>query len=725
MKIMTKRIHWGISHKILTGLTIIVLVAFLSSAAANYFFARFETIFTSIPDEQLPALITASKLVKGTEKLISYAPDIVLNNNTLFLENLGREIGMLFQEDRGLIKKLQESGFSSETGDLPGRFEQLHQNLMELIELVAGDTEIKWRMLQIAGYIKEISEALPSMKQSRPQADASFDVMTKIFMQIFSLLQDARNIPDAQGFQLFEMRLHEYREQIDKIYQHGHPGMEAFARYYKILDHYGTGAEGLAALAQAHLQQWTHIQKNLSAVKFLSDELVKQTDHVFAVVSDNIQEKTRTIKKEIRIFGFLFILIPVITAFTAFLIFLFIRRSVIQRVLALEDCMRAYVEGIDVPIPGEGHDEIASMAQSVSYFIDKRNEYEAVLKTAKNRAEAANQAKSIFLANMSHELRTPLNGILGYAQILKQNAPISSDWKTGLDVIEQSGDHLMSLINDVLDLAKIESDAVELTCSDFNLADLILNVGHIVRVRAEQKGIFFRMEPLDGLPDCINGDERRLRQILLNLLGNAVKFTDTGGVTLRVEKFSETQDFPDRNGLVCLRFEIEDTGIGMLPDELDKIFLPFQQAGDINRRREGTGLGLSISRNLIRLMGGELQVKSTAGEGSRFTFSINLKCIKRHPDVYGDCLSNGIDTRKEDFPDAPMIFPANSDLERLYNLSLKGVVNEIRSQTEQLERENMRLKPFADKMYRYLKKFQINRIEAWLHSCMMTKEKPQ
>jgi signal transduction histidine kinase/FixJ family two-component response regulator len=235
---------------------------------------------------------------------------------------------------------------------------------------------------------------------------------------------------------------------------------------------------------------------------------------------------------------------------------------------------------------------------------------------AESAAESANRAKSQFLANMSHELRTPLNGILGYAQILKKEKALSEQQKNGLDIIHRCGDHLLTLINDILDLSKIEAQKMELYLNDFHFPEFLQAIVAICRIRAEQKGIYLTYETLSTLPKFVRADEKRLRQVLLNLLGNAIKFTEKGGVTFQVS---------DREGK--LRFQVEDTGIGMAAEQLEQIFLPFQQVGEHRRHIEGTGLGLAISRQLVQMMGSDIKVKSTLGKGSVFWFDLDLPKI--------------------------------------------------------------------------------------------------
>jgi len=247
--------------------------------------------------------------------------------------------------------------------------------------------------------------------------------------------------------------------------------------------------------------------------------------------------------------------------------------------------------------------------------VAMRLETEKQLEKATKAAEAANQAKSNFLAHMSHELRTPLNGILGYAQLLKRDDALSQDQQHSVAVIEHSGEHLLTLINDLLDLAKIEAGRLDLQASSIDLPQLLKQVVDLVAVRAGQAGIAFTFHVAPELPSQVRGDERAVRQILLNLLGNAVKFTKSGGVEFRVRSTCAS-------GARCeLRFEIRDTGRGISAPDLERIFEPFERI-DGSTRVEGTGLGLSITDRLVRAMGGRIFVSSEVGKGSIFTVTL-------------------------------------------------------------------------------------------------------
>lgn len=300
------------------------------------------------------------------------------------------------------------------------------------------------------------------------------------------------------------------------------------------------------------------------------------------------------------------------------------------------------------PISVQAPDEVGDLAIAFNAMIlelrhsletlERRMQERVARDAALAEAERIARLREEFLAQVSHELRTPLNAILGYAQILLRDRRQLTDRQVaGLTTIQGSGEHLLTLINDILDLSRAREAKLELFPEDLSLAGFLQGVADIVRVKAEQKYLSFRCEVSPDLPALVRADEKRLRQVLLNILGNAVKYTDRGSVVLRVQRIPTVGSAasPGRRLMMRLRFEIEDTGIGMSEEQLSKIFRPFEQVSDSLHREGGVGLGLAISLSLVRLMGGEIRVQSQPGTGSLFFFELDLPADESQPEMFG------------------------------------------------------------------------------------------
>jgi len=289
--------------------------------------------------------------------------------------------------------------------------------------------------------------------------------------------------------------------------------------------------------------------------------------------------------------------------------------------------------------------QLGVAVQQAELLIQTQEQAEA-LKRAKEAADSANRAKSEFLSNMSHELRTPLNVILGLTQLLSRDQNLTVEYQRYLETIGNSGEHLLELINDVLEMSKIEAGALVFHESSFDFHYLLNSLKDMMHFRALSKGLQFNVEYSANLPKAIKTDEGKLRQVLINLLGNAIKFTQQGSVTLRVllitgsldsgmEKSQRSRD----QDLITIQFEVEDTGPGIAPTDLEHLFKPFRQTRTGLTATEGTGLGLAISQKYAQMLGGRIIACSQLGNGSTFSFNISTRRVSL-PELANKSLSS-------------------------------------------------------------------------------------
>ncbi len=413
--------------------------------------------------------------------------------------------------------------------------------------------------------------------------------------------------------------------------------------------------QGKTVAVDRHGQQTPVREKGVFWVKFPLVYLSEVRE--LEIGEATIYSGSTVIFQRVKLGIMVLIINEIIKMTVVWLIFIWVGRMVLSRPLAsltraAEQIELDNLENLHVDANTSGRNELKileeafnSMIQKLNASIEQRRQAEK-LKRAKETAEAANKAKSDFLASMSHELRTPLNAILGFSRLMDRSQSLNSEQRENLGIIRRSGEHLLTLINDVLDLSKIEAGRITLNVTNFDLYCVFDDLEDMFRLRTEEKHLQLIFERHPDVPQYVNTDEVRLRQVLINLLNNAVKFTEKGGVTVRVRQLNiddcrlkieergpgekNSQYSPSaslRTGIVNIHFEIEDTGPGIGSDELDTLFDAFVQAQTGRKTHEGTGLGLAISRKFVQLMGGDIHVKSDMGHGATFMFHVQVGLV--------------------------------------------------------------------------------------------------
>jgi len=376
----------------------------------------------------------------------------------------------------------------------------------------------------------------------------------------------------------------------------------------------------------------------------------------------------------------------------------------------------------------QSQDQLRGLNASLQRELGDRQAADGAREAALAAAERLAREHTAFLGRMNHELRTPLNGILYFANVLQRDRPLTERQQRGLRTIEESGQHLLALVNDIVDLARLDAGQLELAPLDVGLNLFLQRLSDTVRAKAEARGLSFVLRTAPGLPVAVRMDETRLHQVLLNLLSNAVEFTDHGQVSLEVKAGPAG---PGRDGQpsVRIQFEVCDSGSGMSEAQHARLFEPFEQTGDVKERASGAGLGLAISRRLVRLMGGDIHASSRPGVGSVFRFEVDAPLVNV---LAGPPLApRGSDQRPDEAQPVPddqvgiegvrHVAPPSGEMIVLRELARIGNMRTIRERADYLKGLDPRYRPFAEQLARLAEQCQSKAIANLVESYSVDK----
>ncbi|MBF0496510.1 MAG: response regulator [Deltaproteobacteria bacterium] len=648
------RIKFGIASKVLAGLTVMTLVILVSAGLAAIAFTQFNQSFADISRRKLPALVGASQLIRESERIIANAPDIIVAQNQFIRANLAKDIEEKINQKDKFIKPLREAGVELKALEVLSRqFDLVFANLKTLIDITDNRLKSEFRSRQIFVRLYRITQTLGAVGQdpclnnlpisSQPLPDKStrsalvpgdcqkdfikFDLWCETVHRANTTLLYLDVVTNKSDLDDLKGEFSSLLAEADQTLQALPAKIKAAAGpIHAEITNYGSGKENIFTLKENLIALQQRMEDNLIENKFLSAELAKMVNQIFSGVQDDVFTQHHLFDRAVGRLIVILVAIPMLGLVSAVAIYFYIRRSVIARIIGLKEYMRGLVESRIVPIPTQGGDEVADMAESVNYFITEIQHREEKMNQAKQTAEAANRAKSEFLANMSHEIRSPINGIIGSVNLLNDTS-LTEEQLDCVEMARTSASHLLDLINDILDLSKIEAGRVELLDVNFSLPELVHRVFLIIRPKADEKLIQLTYTVAEQIPLFLYGDAGRLRQVLINLLGNAVKFIETGKIELDIqaEETSATR---------CkLHVQVRDTGIGIPADKIASIFDPFEQVDiSYNKKYEGTGLGLAISKKIVGLMNGAIWVENNHPEpGVTFHFTAWLSIGKEEP----------------------------------------------------------------------------------------------
>ncbi len=614
----SKPFRFGVSGRITAGLIVLAVLTACAAGLALWGQEQFRADFDTIVQTKVARLDAVARLVQRVEAIAATAPRISTASRGADLRQSVREMQDQIQVLSEAFENTRKAGLSEEDiTDLEGRIARMTENLYSVIDLVQRRVDLEEIERTLAGQLSEVIAGQDALRETlRSQGTVGQDIEDAL-RRMDNALFFALTLDSPGRLRGLERSLREDRKRLgERVAALPVPALKAdVSALMADMDALAGGQDGILPVKKELGSTASALKGKLRLNHVLTVRLVSGASAIFKEIEEDIAADRAAFGVRFARISELLSVIMVVAVVGAALVIFYLRRHVISRLVALQRCMNDHTRGTPTPIPLGGRDEITDMARSFSFFVDEIARRETALSQARDEADKANKARGDFLANMSHEIRTPMNAIVGLS-MLAMKTELTTQQRDYLTKITASSNTLLGIINDILDFSKIEAGKLEIERVGFNLEEVLDNVGAVAVPKTDEKGLEFVISCPPDVPQGLLGDPLRLTQVLVNLCGNAVKFTEKGAVVLSVHLKAVTRN------TVTLLFEVRDTGIGMTEEQMGRLFRSFSQAdSSTTRKYGGTGLGLSISKQLVDLMGGAIGVRSEPGAGSTFHFT--------------------------------------------------------------------------------------------------------